>query len=62
MFYSIKNINDFRFRSAQAIVPVNPVCPKLVMEAHPQVGPYYLTEVYQNLLPSIAFSAKNNRY
>jgi hypothetical protein len=28
------------------------------MEAHPQVGPYYLTEVYQNLLPSIAFSAK----
>jgi hypothetical protein len=50
MFYSIKNIR-FGFGSAQAIVPVNPVCPKLVIEAHPQVGPLSPTEVYQNLLP-----------
>ncbi len=27
--------------SAQAIVPVKPVCPKLVMETQPQVGPEF---------------------
>jgi hypothetical protein len=41
--------------SAQAIVPVNPVCPKLVIEAHHRWGLCLLTEVYQNLLLSVAF-------